>query len=247
MALVLFHGDKGGTGKSTVCKAFVDWALTNGIPVHTIDADTRNPDVHRMFSGFSPAEQVNLRTEDGWAEMVDRMVEMGESRNIAVNLPAGIGDEDERRSEIFLEAAQQADIPIVLFWVINRGVDSVNQLRHQLENGLASGLRHMICVRNQHFAKEGERFDIWDDSKTRQMFEEIGGQTADFPALSDRVVSVLDKNNLPYSKAFADGIFGGWDSMTLKKWNTAKSEMFESLTLPLVGIEEMKSAPLKSA
>lgn len=247
MALVLFHGDKGGTGKSTACKGFVDWAQTHGIPVHTIDADPITPDVHRMFEGSSSAEQINLRTEDGWAEMVDRMVEMGETRNIAVNLPAGIGDEDERRSEIFLEAAQQAGIPIVLFWIINRGKDSVTQLRHQLEHGLASGLHHMICVRNQHFAREGERFEIWDDSKTRQMFEEVGGKTADFPALSERVVAALDKNNLPYYKALEDGIFGGWDSITLKKWNTAKAEMFESLDLPLVGLEAKKAAPLKSA
>ncbi len=65
--------------------------------------------------------------------------------------------------------------------------------------------------------------------------------------MSERVVAALDKNNLPYYKALEEGIFGGWDSITLKKWNTAKSEMFESLNLPLVGLADAKPSPLKSA
>lgn len=232
--LTLFHGDKGGTGKSTVCKAFVDFCMSSALPVTLIDADCRNPDVNRMFGARVPGQCVNLRTEDGWASMVEAMTSGVGKTNIAVNLPAGIGEEDERRSEIFLEAAREIQIPVVLVWVINRGVDSVNQLRHQLEKNAFSGMTQMICVRNQYFAREGEAFDIWDDSMTRQMFEKQGGETKDFPALSDRVVTSLDKANVPYSEALAENLLGTWDRMVLQVWIRKVAAVFTEMHLPLV-------------
>lgn len=247
MAVVLFHGDKGGTGKSTVCRSFLDWGMERGIPSYCVDVDTRNPDVFRVFESFIPTEQIGLKTENGWANLIDRCAEMVETHNIVVNLPGGIGDEEEKHKDAFLEAARQIGIPVVTFWVINRGKDSVNQLRHQLENNLAEGMSRMVCVCNQHWAPEGEPFDIWEASKTRQMFEERGGVSINFPALSERVVTALDKSNLPYSKAFADGFFGAWDSVTLRKWKAQTSALFDSLDLGLIGAQPSLKKVARSA
>lgn len=240
--LTLFHGDKGGTGKSTVCKGFVDFCASSGRPVTLIDADCRNPDVLRMFGNRVPGHDVNLRTEDGWAGMVEAMTNGVGNTNIAVNLPAGIGEEDERRSEIFLEAAREIQIPVVLIWVINRGVDSVNQLRHQLEKNAFNGMSKMFCVRNQYFAREGEAFDIWDDSVTRQMFEKKGGLTVDFPALSDRVVTTLDKENVPYSAALTENLLGTWDRMVLQVWVRKVATFFSEMNLPIISGESVNPA-----
>lgn len=242
MALYLFHGDKGGTGKSTLCRAFLDWCVRGGIPVHAIDADTRNADVHRFFGKLVPTDCINLRTEDGWADMVDIMAEEAKAKDVAVNLPGGIGDEDDRRAHVFLDAAHQIGVPIVMFWVINRGVDSVNQLRHQLDHNIATGISRMFCVRNLHFAREGERFDIWDESRTRQMFESKGGKSVDFPALSERVVPILDKDSLAYSQAVDGNLLGMWDAMALKRWLVQVDEFFTGLDLPLVGAHPAPAA-----
>lgn len=248
MALIIFHGDKGGVGKSAVCKAFVNWGIEEGYPIQIVDSDTRNPDVHRMFEGFSSPKKINLKTNDGWADLLDLCAENLSSANVALNLPAGSGDEDEKHKDVFMEATSQIGIPVILFWVIDLGVDSVNQLRQQLDNGVAKGMTRMICVRNQHFAPGSESFNKWNGSKTRQTFESNKGVTIDFPNLSTRVVTQLDSSNLPYSKALgAEGALGAWDSVTLKRWVMQTSELFSALNLPLVGTPKKSTDKPKAA
>lgn len=234
MAMIIFTGDKGGTGKSKAAQAFSDWSMVAGYPVHVVDADTRNPDVFRMFREHTKNECIDLRTENGWASLVDRCAASVDSTNVVLNVPAGIGDEDEKYGDIFMEACRDMNMPVVVFWVINRGVDSVNQLRRMLDRKVYAGAAAQICLCNQYFAPQGEAFDIWEKSQTKTLFEEAGGRTGSFPALTARAVSVVELDPKPFSVGIAQNMFGTWDTFSVKKWIGLNRALFDGLELPLV-------------
>ena len=234
MALIFFNGDKGGTGKSTVCRSFVNYCLSQEIPVHVLDTDRTNPDVFRFCEGTDvSAECLNLRNEDGWAALVDACIDMRDKCNIAVNLPAGNStQEGSGYNKVFFEAIKSIEIPVVTFWIINRGIDSVNLIRHQLDGGMMDDMTHIVCLRNQYFG--GNKSFTWDESKTRKLFEERGGKTGDFPVVSDRVTDILDKNDALPFYAIQENLLGTWDKLNLQQWLKQVKELFDELALPLV-------------
>lgn len=85
-----FHGDKGGVGKSFLCKSWIDYLLSRNIQVTPIDCDTRNPDIDRLFSPYTDVKMVDLNEEDGWSALFDFIAKA--QGNIAISLPAGIGN-----------------------------------------------------------------------------------------------------------------------------------------------------------
>ena len=95
-----FHGDKGGVGKSFACKTYIDFLLSRGIDVTPIDCDTRNPDIDRLFSPYTDVYKVNLHEEGGWAALFEHI--QHSSGNIAISLPAGIGDKTDRYGDVFM-------------------------------------------------------------------------------------------------------------------------------------------------
>src|SRR5260363_128286 len=79
-SVILFHGDKGGVGKSWTCSIFLDWLVKCKLPVTLVDGDTRNPDVSRMFSDLMPTLNANLRIHDGWMDLPDLMMKYPDKR-----------------------------------------------------------------------------------------------------------------------------------------------------------------------
>lgn len=199
--VVLFHGDKGGVGKSTECGLFVDWADKRQIPVALVDGDTRNPDVSRMFADSMPTLQANLRIHDGWMDMTDFMMEQTD-KTIVISLPAGIGDEMKRESARFIQTVTSLERPLVMFWVINRLPDSVNLLNEAMKE-FEGSLAGKVVVKNLFFGAS-DKFSRWDSSETRKRFEKSNGITISLSELHERCVDKLfadNENIMPYSAA----------------------------------------------
>lgn len=201
----LAHGDKGGVGKSFFVQSFVDYCLTAGIPMAVIDADTRNPDVHRMFAGATVVQKINLRRDDGWMDVID-FIKAHPDKHVAISLPAGIG-EDMQKEFIdfcrFLNSKVPGAPKVVMFWVINLFADSVNLLRQSL-NDVGQHIAKVVVVRNLVFGEE-KMFFMWDESPLRKELEAKGVcATVSLPALHLRVTSKLFDaldGVLPFSKA----------------------------------------------
>ncbi|MGY8527634.1 nucleotide-binding protein [Paracidovorax citrulli] len=199
--VIVFHGDKGGVGKSTFASLFLDWMQKRQMPVALVDGDTRNPDVSRMFADSMPTVQANLRVHEGWMDLTDFMMEQTE-RTVAVSLPAGIGAELRKEGSRFLQTLTMLDRPLVMFWVINRLPDSVNLLNEAMQV-LESGLSAKVVVKNLFFGDE-DKFSRWDASETRKRFEKSGGKTIALSELHERTVDKLFAENesiMPFSTA----------------------------------------------
>ncbi len=199
--IIIFHGDKGGVGKSWTCSIFTDWLLKRKISCALVDGDTRNPDVSRMFGDSIPVIPANLRVHDGWMDLMDFMIAHQEEA-IIISMPAGIGGDFKREAPRFFETAKMLNRPVFMFWVINRLPDSINLLNEAMS---VSGdkLAGKVVVKNLFFG-DAEKFSRWDNSETRKKFEADGGQTICLTELHERTVDKLfadNENIMPFSVA----------------------------------------------
>lgn len=222
----LFHGDKGGVGKSFTCHAFVDYQLSANVPVAVLDADTRNPDVFRVFNGKVDCAQVNLRRDDGWMDVID-FIKAHPSQHVAVSLPAGIGESMQKEFVDFcrfIKLKVAGSPQVVLFWVINLFADSVNLLKDSLDS-LGSHVSKTVVVRNLVFGEQNAFF-LWDESPLRAELESKNTcTTISLPALHLRVTTKLFASDevLTFSRAAAMPAFANLtpaEQFKLETWIT---------------------------
>lgn len=199
--VIIFHGDKGGVGKSTGCTAFVDWLFKTQAPVGLCDGDTRNPDVSRMFADVMPVCRANLRNHDGWMDLFDFVAEHPD-KTVVISMPAGIGGDFRSEATRFIGLLEMTQRELGMFWVINRLADSVNLLNEAMET-LGTSLKHKYVMKNLFFGPS-DKFTRWDISELKKAFDKSGGHTLDLPELNERVIDKLFADNdniMPFSSA----------------------------------------------
>lgn len=209
---VLIHGDKGGVGKSMVASVLADLLMCAGVKVAIIDADTRNPDVARMFEGSDcPHTCLNLRASDGWMDAID-FVHAHPGYTFVLSMPAGIGESMQQEFTDFvrfLKGFGKGDgVELVMWWVLNLFPDSVNLLQDTLKThaGLFS---QIVVVRNTVFGLPDD-FIFWNESPLRTAVESKGGLTVDLPALHLRIMKKLfdPTKMMPFSSALLPEMAG---------------------------------------
>ena len=111
---------------------------------------------------------------------------------------------------------------LTAFWIINRQRDSVELLRSFLDVFPDSPAH--VC-RNLFFG-DAEKFERYNESKTRKAIEEKGF-TLDFPAVADRVADKLYSGRMSIQKALAEMHLG--DRAELRRWRARYTEMFDKV------------------
>lgn len=186
MAVHLFHGDKGGVGKSLLAAAFGEYLLGKGRPVSVVESDTQNADAGRYFDGAASVRKINLRATDGWVEFLT-VLDREPNEEIIVSLPGGIGGIVTANAPRLLAAVADLKRSLTVWWVLNRSVDSVALLAPVTAAfGNAAGVK-VVAVRNLHFGEPG-KFRRWNDGKPREKFLKSGGLEVDFPDLHELAV-----------------------------------------------------------
>ncbi len=211
MSVYLFHGDKGGVGKSLLATTFVEYLLARNQPVTIVDTDLRNGDVARIFqeSGI-PTIVTNLREREGWIELANTL-DTAEANDIIVSLPANIGAELTDEATFLHEALSGLQRSLTIFWVMNRSADSVALLRPVIDAFGATAT--LVAVKNLYFG-DPDRFARWSESKTRHAFLKGGGKEMDFEELLD---SVVDATFLAYPpKRWIDAALSYGRTLTLR-------------------------------
>jgi hypothetical protein len=192
---IIVHGDKGGVGKSFVAQAIVDYLIDDAKKVTVIDTDMSNPDVARMFGNLITCNEIDIRNENGWMDVMDFVIH-NPNCTIVMNTPAGIGQFMKTDLESFTSflAEQNLNVEFELWWTMNVQHDSVNLLDYAL-NKYGHFFKRIRVVCNLHFANgnksENGPFFLWNESSLRTKVEKNGGLTIFFPGLHLRVVSKL--------------------------------------------------------
>ncbi len=124
MAIHVFHGDKGGVGKSFAAAAFGEYLLGKGRQITIVESDARNADAGRYFDGAAVVKKIDLRQTDGWVEFLT-LLHSDTSDDIIVSLPSGIGGVFTANAPRLLAAAGDLKRNITVWWLLSRTVDSV--------------------------------------------------------------------------------------------------------------------------
>lgn len=216
---VFVHGDKGGVGKSMVASVLTDQIMQADLAVAVIDADTRNPDVIRMFKESNCEKiQLNLRVSDGWMDVMD-FVHKHPGHTFIVSTPAGIGENMKTEFDDFVAFLRRFNknghrVELHLWWVLNHLPDSVNLLNAALE-AHPDQFDKIVVVRNNVFGLPDD-FIFWNESTLKSKLEAANKvSTVDLPALHLRVMKKLfdPQKILPYSLAMKEEMADAIDLM----------------------------------
>jgi hypothetical protein len=186
VAIHLFHGDKGGVGKSFAAAAFGEYLLGRGRSITVIESDTRNADAARYFDGAASLERIDLRGTDGWVEFLT-LLDREPNDDILVSLPSGIGGILIDNAPRLLTAITELQRSLTVWWVLSRTPDSVHLLAPVTSAfGSMAGVK-IVTLRNLHYGEPG-KFRRWNDGKQREKFVKSGGVEADLPDLHELAV-----------------------------------------------------------
>jgi hypothetical protein len=228
MALHLFHGDRGGVGKSLLASSFGEYLLSKGRAPVVIETDTQNGDVGRYFSDVVPVRYMDLRVSDGWIELLSVLQEET-SEDILIALPAGIGYALKDHAGDLLAAVSDLKRSLTVWWAMNRTPDSVALLQPVTEAfGGKTGVK-LVAVRNLFFGG-AEKFARWNSSKLRKSFLSAGGLELDFLELHERIVDVTF-GGLPAKRFSANGETGlrYGEMLVLRQWVEKTQSAFDAI------------------
>jgi cellulose biosynthesis protein BcsQ len=226
--LIYVGGSKGGTGKSMVSMALVNYFRTM-FPqdeILLVETDSSNPDVGRLYrqtEGVIPCGLLLNEEDSGWMKMVDDIAKTP-ARHIIINSMAasnlGIRSHGAILDNNILNG--RLDVKFSVFWAMNRNKDSVVLLRDFLQ-WMKSATVYPIL--NLYFGKEEEFLFFRGAGDIQQMIVERGGRSLVFPSLNDLIADRLytDEINLETLPSYLGlGMRTG-----LERWLSTTQEIFD--------------------
>ena len=223
--IVYVGGSKGGVGKSQMAFALIDYLLEKGKKVLLFETDTSNPDVFKAHENCSQGiacRQLNLDLSDGWIELVNIADEFPD-HIIVINSAARSNTGIEQYGATLKDTLPELDRKLYTFWMINRQRDSIELLRQFMTS---FGETDIYVFRNLYFGQP-QKFERYNDSKTKTIIENAGGKTCDFPDLADRVCDKIYSERRSIAQAIKDFPLG--DRAELKRWRMKCAEIFDDI------------------
>jgi hypothetical protein len=198
--LVYVGGSKGGTGKSMVCMALVDY-VRKTFPrdeILLVETDSSNPDVGRLYRRTEGviSSGLMLSEDSGWMQLISDIDETNAQHVIINSMAAsnlGIQNHGALLDQNILSG--RLDVKFNVFWVMNRNKDSSTLLRDFLK-WMKSAVVYPVL--NLYFGKEDEFYFYRASRDIQEAILERGGKVVVFPNLNDMIADRLytDEINL---------------------------------------------------
>ena len=201
--LIFIVADKGGTGKSTFTRAYVDILHARNIDYLAYDGDKRNSQLYRHYHNVGNGiSKLDFSIEGGADELIEAM-DRCSAPVMVVDLPGGGVELLERLNSQMSFLADAADMgyAVTMVSVLSRIKDSVNALR-LLMDLTGDSARH-IAVKNLYWGDE-QKFSLFDGSATKQRLLDAGGLVMNMPDLFDDTYSIIDEHSLSFRAAVDD-------------------------------------------
>lgn len=195
-------GEKGGEGRSFVCRALIDYHRVQQIPFSAFDTCRSYSDVSRFYNSAEGCEVKGFSHEDSLPEIASDVFRKNLEGNVIVNLhthgmkqlvwPWIEEDRYDRMSELQRKNA--------IIWFVSIGsCDSYRLLEESLHYFSQSGVRH-ILVKNL-----GSR-SFWGIDDVDDKFERISAEhdipMITFPRFPDgKALRAILEEDIPYLEA----------------------------------------------
>lgn len=197
--LIICHGEKGGVGKTTVARVLADYLRENKLSFRAYDAEGETGPLMRFHGGI--AQPIEFADAAGIAPVLDYLMDNGGPRLALVDLGARAGS--DLKSWLYrggaLEESAEGKLGVTIVYVLGGAVDSVGHLKECL-SAIGKDVKYLV-VRNLGVSG---RFDVYEQSHTRQELLSIGTKEIELPALDSVVFQSVDKSSLPFSDFASD-------------------------------------------
>jgi hypothetical protein len=206
-ALILFGGEKGGCGKSMVCKVAVQYHLDKKIDFVCFDTDRSNADVNRSYARVAECRLGIFSEGEKYEDTANAIFNAALSRRVLVNLPAQVLIPVKKwfAQNDLLEIAQEANVTFQLWHVLDGGFDSLMLLRKTIEH-FKGGMKYVV-VKNYGKTDDWEAFE--QDKDVQKLLKTYKCTLLDFPKFLGSVVrNRIDAESLPFGEALE---FSGFD------------------------------------
>jgi hypothetical protein len=225
----LFGGEKGGVGKSFVCRTAIAYLLERGIDFVPFDTDRSNADVMRIYGEAAGCQRAILSEADKFDDAANAIFNAAlDGQRVLVNLPAQampalalwIND-----NELF-EVASEANVSFVSWFVSDCGLDSL-KLFEELLDTWGTQVQH-VFVANYGMTERWDR--LKQDRALMKRIKDGGVKLVKFPKFVGR--SDCDKINelsLTFGQAQERDDFGAIGRQRVKSFLRKSFEQFDSV------------------
>ena len=178
----LFGGEKGGVGKSFVCRTAVDYHLDREIDCVPFDSDRTNPDVLKIYRQKAGARGAIFSESPRHADSANAIITtaVDDDRRVLVNLPGNSLTPlrnwmDKSR---FVDSVEEAGGRFYYWFVCSGGVDSLRMFG-ELVQAFDERVPY-VFVKNFGMSEDWESFDR--DKPLQKLIEKRQIAVLDFPA-----------------------------------------------------------------
>lgn len=213
----LIGGEKGGVGKSLLARILAQYLIDHSIPFLGFDGDRSHGALLRFYASYtSPIAIDDYQSLDRMVEIAAEEADRRALVDLAAqsHLPLSRWMEESR----LLETAQQFNIELRYWHVMDNSFDSVELLRKLLDQ-FGERLK-LVLVLNQ---VRGERFDLLEASGQRERAEKAGAKVVVLQRLSEVTMHKIDADSRSFWSAMnhaagADGNLGMLERQRVWVW-----------------------------
>ncbi|MEA3640669.1 MAG: mobilization protein [Lamprobacter sp.] len=206
-------GEKGGVGKSVLCRLLAQYHIDQNRPLRVFDTDRSHGAMMRFYEGYSTPI-----TLDDFAS-ADQLMEaaLEQNQTVLVDLAAQTSrplfqwmDETD-----LLGLANEEGVSLVLWHLLDDGADGI-ELLEQLLDQFSNGAQYVV-VKN---LGRGKHFCNFEASQTRARVTALSAPVIELPELHAAAMRKVDHGNLSFWAAAnnAEAGLGLMDRQRVKVW-----------------------------
>ncbi|BAZ37579.1 hypothetical protein NIES4101_35020 [Calothrix sp. NIES-4101] len=192
----IIDGEKGGCGKSFICRAFIEYCQANAHDMVIVDADISNRDIDKIYPNV---EMAFFSDDEKQAYEADKIFEFAFTKSVLVNLPAQVyGNVTNwiQRNDL-VSLGEEYSINFTKWFVSTGGVDSVNFFLKSLDD-FGDDITHV-------FVKNYGLCDDWEYVETMPEFldavQKYNFYVVDFPKFPFWERNTIDRLSVTFTDA----------------------------------------------
>lgn len=177
----LFGGEKGGVGKSFVCRTAIDYHLEREIDCVPFDSDRTNPDVLKIYRSKAGARGAIFSESPRHVDSANAIINtaLDEDRRVLVNLSGNSLTPllNWLKGSSFVDVAEQEGCTFYSWFVCSGGPDSLRMFSESVE-AFDHRVQH-VFVKNFGMTEDWESFDR--DKPLQKLIKKRDIAVIDFP------------------------------------------------------------------
>ncbi|MFH7023972.1 MAG: cobalamin biosynthesis protein CobQ [Heteroscytonema crispum UTEX LB 1556] len=194
----IIDGEKGGCGKSFLCRAFIEYCKSINYNMAIIDADTSNQDISKIYPNV---EVAFFSDDEKQAQETDKIFDLAFESSVIVNLPAQVYTKfsDWITRNNLADLGKEHSIFFIKWFVCTGGVDSVNFFLKSLSD-LGDKINH-VFVKNMGLCDDWSYIDQMPELEAAARKYQF--MVMDFPKFPFWERNMIDRLEITFSDAIA--------------------------------------------